>query len=531
MRAGSGNMSAASEERNDKASPYAYYALAVLTLSALLNYADRHIISILAESIKRDLGLADHQLGFLYGTAFAAFFAMVGIPMGRISDAVSRTSLMALGMALWSSMTALSGFAANFAQLAAARVFVGLGEATSNPCSHSLIAQYFPSRRRALAMAVYLAGVMLGSSVALWIGGIILQDWPTSCHALGACGISGWRVGFLVAGVPGLLVALLIFLLKEPARPALQRQPLGRLVFREFSASLPPFSCFAIWSEGGAAGMIAHLKLIVITIAAASALGFATGDWPQWIAVGLGGYSIASWVQILRYRDPATFALTLGCPVYVRALVGAALTTCMNGILMFWAAPHAMRNLGMTASAAGVGLGAATMIGGLIGVIAGGAIVDRWKLSDRGAPMWMALISVTLQIPVAIVAFTTSEPAVFLSAFFLVGVVQQLYGGGIGAMVQELMLPRMRGTGSACFSMLILITMLGMGPYWSGKISSLTGSLSLGVLSGVALAPIAAIFLYTAGKRLRHESEATRRQRAAEAGEGQFELVPAGADR
>jgi len=526
-------MNAAGEERSDKASPYAYYALAIMTLSALLNYADRHIISILAESIKRDLGLADHQLGFLYGTAFAAFFAMVGIPIGRISDAVSRTSLMSLGMALWSLMTALSGFAANFAQLAAARVFVGLGEATSNPCSHSLIAQYFPSRRRALAMAVYIAGIMLGSSVALWIGGLILQSWPTSCQAWGAdaCGISGWRVGFLVAGVPGLLVALLIFLLKEPARPALQRQPLGKLVYREFSASLPPFSFFTIWREGGAAGMVAHLKLIAIIIAAAGAIGIVTSDWPQWIAVGLGGYSIASWVQILRYRDPPTFALTLGCPVYVRALVGAALTTCMNGILMFWAAPHAMRNLGMTASAAGVGLGAVTMIGGLIGVIAGGAMVDRWKLRDRGAPMWMALISVTVQIPVAIVAFTTSEPSVFLSAFFMVGMMQSLYSGGTGAMVQDLMLPRMRGTGSACFSMLILITMLGMGPYWSGKISSLSGSLSLGVLSGVVLAPIAAIFLYTAGKRLRHESEATRRQRAAEAGEGQFQLVPAGADR
>ena len=117
----------------------AYYALALLAVANLVNYIDRNLLSILAEAIKKDLQITDAQLGFLFGTAFATLFAVVGIPAGRIADQVNRKGMMAAGLALWSTMTALSGFAMTFTPLALARVMVGVGEASANPCSHSLM--------------------------------------------------------------------------------------------------------------------------------------------------------------------------------------------------------------------------------------------------------------------------------------------------------------------------------------------------------------------------------------------------------
>ena len=126
-----------------------WLALIVLVAANALNYLDRQIVSILAQSIKADLKLDDADLGFILGTAFAVFYSVVGIAMGRISDFVSRKKLMAFGLALWSGMTALGGAASSFGLLAFARIGVGIGEAVANPCGHSLVADIFPKRMRA----------------------------------------------------------------------------------------------------------------------------------------------------------------------------------------------------------------------------------------------------------------------------------------------------------------------------------------------------------------------------------------------
>ena len=123
---------------------YAWYALGVLVLVYIINFIDRQILSILAEDIKRDLALEDAQIGFLYGTAFAVFYALFGIPLGRLADSWYRGRVMAMGLALWSSMTALSGFASSFGMLAAARIGVGIGEASASPAAYSMISDYFP---------------------------------------------------------------------------------------------------------------------------------------------------------------------------------------------------------------------------------------------------------------------------------------------------------------------------------------------------------------------------------------------------
>ena len=134
---------------------YAWYVLGILFFVYVLNFIDRQIISILAEDIKRDLALRDEDLGFLYGTAFGVFYALFGIPLGRLADNWHRVRLMTLGLALWSTMTALSGFARSGTALAGARIGVGIGEASASPSAYSLISDWFPKRLRATALAIY----------------------------------------------------------------------------------------------------------------------------------------------------------------------------------------------------------------------------------------------------------------------------------------------------------------------------------------------------------------------------------------
>ena len=158
--------------------PYARYVLAVLVIVYVFNFIDRQILSILAEHIKADMGVTDAQLGYLYGTAFAVFYAVFGIPLGRLADAWDRRKLIALGLAFWSVMTALSGLARTFAQLALARVGVGVGEASASPAAYSSLSDWFPPHRRATALALYSSGIYIGTGIGLFIGGSIVEAWP-----------------------------------------------------------------------------------------------------------------------------------------------------------------------------------------------------------------------------------------------------------------------------------------------------------------------------------------------------------------
>ena len=177
-------MATVADEAPSAATPrigaYAWYALFVLVLVYIMNFIDRQILSILAEDIKRDLQVENAQIGFLYGTAFAVFYALSGIPLGRLADSWYRGRLMALGLAVWSSMTALSGFASNFGMLAAARIGVGIGEAGASPAAFSMISDYFPKERRATALSIYSSGLYIGGGLSLAIGGLVFRPWKTA---------------------------------------------------------------------------------------------------------------------------------------------------------------------------------------------------------------------------------------------------------------------------------------------------------------------------------------------------------------
>ena len=180
----------------------------MLLIVYILNFLDRQIVNILAEPIKRDLGLSDTQIGLMTGLAFALFYTILGIPIARYADnpRTSRVSLISVSLAFWSGMTALCGLAQTYSQLLLARVGVGVGEAGCTPAAHSLISDAVPPEKRSSAMAFYGLGIPIGSLLGMAMGGVIADAY-------------GWRVAFLVAGVPGIILAVLIpFILKEPRR-------------------------------------------------------------------------------------------------------------------------------------------------------------------------------------------------------------------------------------------------------------------------------------------------------------------------
>ena len=183
-----------------------YYSVGLLTIVYTFNFIDRQLLAILQESIKADLLLSDTQLGLLTGFAFALFYVSAGIPIARWADRGNRRNIVALAVAIWSFMTAISGFVQNYTQLLLARIGVGIGEAGGSPPAHSIISDIFPPESRASALAFYSTGVNIGILFGFLFGGWLNEYF-------------GWRVAFMVVGIPGLIVALFVrYTLREPIR-------------------------------------------------------------------------------------------------------------------------------------------------------------------------------------------------------------------------------------------------------------------------------------------------------------------------
>ena len=198
----------------------AWSAVAVLLLAYAMAYVDRAILTILVEPIQADLHINDTQIALLHGFAFVIFYVSLGIPLGYLADRGNRKWLVVGSIAVWSAMTAACGFTRSFAQLFAARIGVGVGEAGLSPASYSIIADYFPPTRRSAALGVYTLGIYLGSGAAIIGGGVIIGligGQPTiNVPLLGV--IKSWQAVFMVVGAPGLLVAALAATVREPAR-------------------------------------------------------------------------------------------------------------------------------------------------------------------------------------------------------------------------------------------------------------------------------------------------------------------------
>jgi MFS family permease len=208
----------------------AWYMVGVLMLCYTLSYADRQILAFLVGPLKHDLDISDTQVGLLQGAAFALVYTFFGLPMGALADRLSRRNLVAIGVVVWSLATSVSSIARSFVSLGAARMGVGLGEATLSPCAFSMITDSFPKERLSTALSVYTMGIQLGSGLALVIGGVVAQavSHMNPIRLPGVGFIAAWRVTFLIVGAPGLLVALLLTSVREPARRALLLDSSGR---------------------------------------------------------------------------------------------------------------------------------------------------------------------------------------------------------------------------------------------------------------------------------------------------------------
>jgi len=352
---------------------YRWYAVGVLTAVYASSQVDRQIMAILLEPIKLELGASDTQMGFLVGLTFAIFYATLGMPIAMLADRKNRRNIITAAIAIWSAMTVICGYAANFLQLTLARIGVGVGEAGSSPPSHSIIADLFPTHERGAAMGVFALGVNIGLLIAYLAGGWLSENW-------------GWRTTFIVVGFPGLLIAAILFLtVSEPERGAAetgQKEPVGSApgfltvaghLWRirstrhlTIGASLAGFIGygFVLWmpsflvrSHGLSPteiGLILALMTGVIGGLGTFTAGklsdvFARRDvrWRAWlVAVGKGGYVpfLAAvflvdelWLALTFYVVPAFFGGFYLAPTFslIQSLVSLRMRALASAILLF----------------------------------------------------------------------------------------------------------------------------------------------------------------------------------------------------
>ncbi len=199
---------------------YAWYVVVVLTVANISSNIDRIIMHLLVEPMKRDLHISDTQMSLLMGFSFALLYAVLGIPLGRMADNRSRRTVIGVGIALWSMMTAFCGMARLYWQLFLARIGVGVGEATLAPSAYSMIADYFPKDKLASALSFYSIGIYIGAGLAQILGGAVVQF--ASSQATWTLPVLGevysWQTVFFVIGLPGLAVAALMVTVREPKR-------------------------------------------------------------------------------------------------------------------------------------------------------------------------------------------------------------------------------------------------------------------------------------------------------------------------
>ncbi len=506
----------------DRVSSYSWYVLGILVLVYVLNFIDRQILSILANDIKRDLGLTDADLGFLYGTAFAVFYALFGIPLGRLADSWKRVRLMTVGLALWSLMTAASGFARNGASLAAARVGVGVGEATASPSAYSLISDLFPQRMRGTALAIYSSGLYLGGGLSVLFGGEIAERWNAAWPHGGPGGLVGWQAAFVLVGIPGLLLALWVATIREPVRGAIDGLPshVEPQPFKGFATELLALTPLGALARGPFA-LIINLAVGLGIAACVLALTALTGwgNFKQWLFVGIGVYAVFSWASAIRARDLPTFRLIWGSPAFICTTLGYGMVSFTAYAASYWGAPYAERTFGVAKSALGWTIGAPGALAGFLGVILGGRLADALQERFPTGRIWVVMLGLLSPVLPLIGAYRADTFTTFVVLAFVNVICSSTALGAAAAASQSLVLPRMRGTATATFFLATTLVGLALGPFMAGYVSSLRGDdLSAGVLSTLVSVPVGAVLLVFA-LRLFPDAARTIADRARAAGE------------
>lgn len=408
----------------DKFTPgYRRMALIILTLIYVFNFVDRQVVNILAESIKNDLALSDTQLGMITGIAFALFYSLLGLPIARFAEHGDRPKILAVAVTIWSGFTIMCGFANSFAHMLVARLGVGVGEAGGVPPSHSLITEFTPKDKRASALALYSAGLPTGALVGLALGGVIADAY-------------GWRVAFFLAGVPGLLIALLAFVfLKEPRR--------------EIAKHAPKIERESVWTV---------LKR------------FAALRTFRWVIMG------ASLQGLVFYGFTSFLA-----PFYLRNHADELATL---------AAGFGLESTGFL----GIALGLTMGLAGALGTFCGGWLADRVKGDTLKAYPTVPAVASLVAVPIFYALLTTASLELSLVLLAAGGALTSVYLGPTHAICQGLSTPRSRATMSALTLVIINLIGLGIGPPLVGLISDYAhNTMSLSEGAGLRMAMLAVV--------------------------------------
>ncbi len=512
--------------------PYAHYVLFVLVIVYVFNFIDRQILSILSQDIQADLGVTDAQMGFLYGTVFAVFYAVFGIPLARFADVWVRRSLISVGLFFWSLMTALSGFARSFGVLATFRIGVGIGEASASPAAYSMLSDYYPTRLRATVLAIYSSGVYIGGGIGLFLGGFIMETWnatfPDPVNA--PLNLKGWHAAFLAVGIPGLLMAFWVRSLKEPKRGisegiVTEEHPAPFSVLTtELSAVLPIFNLVPLKRQG------ASLKvngIAALVIAAVSwLLMIVTDNVPQWVALGLGVYVVFSWAQSLRARDNATFEMIFKTKAMVYTMIAFPTIAFVTYGVGYWTAPLLLRLHDTSATEVGMYIGLGNALGGLIGVTLGGYFGDRFKARHGAGRLIIGYVAVFGTAP--LVLWMVYTPSLMLAFFlnFAHHLFSACWPGIPPSTAADLVLPRMRAIAGAYYILVNTMIGLALGPFVMGQLSDVfaaTGmdsaaSLQTAISVSLLMFLVTLVFLTLAWRHL-PKDESSRVERARALGE------------
>jgi MFS family permease len=371
--------------------------VAILLVAYAVSFLDRQIISLLVAPIKADLLISDTQVGALQGTAFGVFFALMGWPLGWLSDRVHRVGLIALAIVTWSAMTIASGLADSFSGLLLARIGVGIGEAALVPAAVSLLSDYFPPQRRALPLSIFTSGISVGLGLALLLGGVLVtfaHDGVSQVPWLGSwlAAQRGWQVVFILSGLAGLPVAVLVLLLHEPER---QSQRLGASA----TAALG-----YLWQQRAVVGSI---------LLATSLLYVLTNSFSAWVPVHL--MRRFAWTA-------AETGRTLGPPVMLVAIAGNWLSGAITQLL----ARRGVQDAPLLTMMLGTGL--------MLPAVLIGVLTSNADLAVAG--VLASYFAIALTFGIATTAYVTVTPAAVrgqvIAIYLLCG---NLLGLGLGPLL------------------------------------------------------------------------------------------------
>ena len=402
------------------------YVLTLLMIAYTLSFLDRQVLSILVEPIKIELKVSDAAMGLLTGPVFVIFYTFLGVPIAWLADRRSRPVIITACLTLWSAFTALSGVASSFVPLALARLGVGFGEAGCNPSSHSLIADISSKEQRASGLAFYSLGVPIGTLLGLAMGGLVADAY-------------GWRAAFMVAGVPGLVLAAVIGLtVKEPrARPAPGPGAIGQ-------SFVQPFRDLA------------------------DTVGALRTKPSFWFAALATGFSAFVGYGLLFFN--ASFFLRCHGPELAQIAAGFGLRS--KGFL-------------------GLALGLVNGLGGFTGTVVGGWIADRAATRDRRLFASVPAAAALIAVPAVFVTYLLPTVLPALALLLIPNVALTIWYGAVYSTAQSVVEPRRRATAAALLLLILNLIGLGLGPTFLGVTSDfLAKAQHLGPAEGLRWAMI-----------------------------------------